>query len=278
MQRKIATREDILRFESLSADDLKFQDYSEENATAFEARRRELSPSKKTYKRTTIDNKIHILRERAESYNMLLAPNERIYTLDGVILFGSYINSENDVIGGLDIGVLCTYAGIDVDEIQGNVRLYLHDNDYGVPAGRKPGDCISSALKNKLSAYGYDKMISYLRYGRKSNRDGSRLNFLKLHRIDHVINYCNEKNEMPYIFYGKYYWLCRNDEHKCNDLDNSIEFFREQFRKHETKAPFSDISAEAKVEYEKIKVLRKKMEKRLLDSKEEYNKRRGKHH
>lgn len=277
MQRKIATREDILRFESLSADDLQFQDYSEENATAFESRRRELSPSKKTYKRTTIDNKIHILGERAESYNMLLAPNERIYTLDGVILFGSYINSENDVIGGLDIGVLCTYAGID-DEIQGNIRLYLHDNKYEVPKGRKPGECISSVLVSRLSNYGYDKMLSYLKNGGKTDCSSARLNFIKPQRIDQVISSSYAKNEMPYIFYGKYVWLCKNDEHKCDNLDNSIEFFREQFRKHETKAPFSDISAEAKVEYEKIKELRQKMEKRLLDSKEEYNKRRGKHH
>ncbi|WP_022756221.1 hypothetical protein [Butyrivibrio fibrisolvens] len=278
MQRKIVTREDILRFESLSADDLEFQEYSEEKATAFEARRREVSPSKKKYKRETIDNKIQILRERAESYNMLEFEYKRVYSLDGIILFGSYVNSNNDMIGGLDLGILCTYVGTDVDEIQGNIRLYLHDNKYKVPDGRNPGDCISGLLKSKMSAYGYDKMISYLRYGRKSNRDGPRLNFLKLHRIDQVMNSCTEKKEMPYIFYGKYFWLCRNNEQKCDVIDNNIKILREQFREHEIKAPFSDNSSEAKVEYEKIKKLHQKMEKRVLEAKEEYNKRRGKPH
>lgn len=36
IQRRIATREDILKFESLSADDFEYQDYSEKNAVAFE--------------------------------------------------------------------------------------------------------------------------------------------------------------------------------------------------------------------------------------------------
>ncbi|WP_022754717.1 hypothetical protein [Butyrivibrio fibrisolvens] len=278
MQRKLITREDILRFESLSADDLEFQEYSEENATAFETRRRGVSPSKKTYKRETIDNNIQVLRERAESYNMLAVDYKRVYSLDGVVLFGSYVNSNNNMIGGLDLGILCTYVGSDVEEFQGNVRLYLDDSKYDVPDGRNPGDCISSLLKSKMSAYGYDKMISYLRYGKKSNCDGPRLNFLKLHRIDQVMVPCNEKKEMPYIFYGKYIWLCRNDEQKCDDLDNNIKILRKQFREHEIKAPFSDNSSEAKVEYEKIKKIHQKMEKRLLEAKEEYNKRRGKPH
>lgn len=51
------------------------------------------------------------------------------------------------MIGDLDIGILCSYNGVDIQETQGNIRLYLHNSGYEVPDGRNPSDCIANTLK-----------------------------------------------------------------------------------------------------------------------------------
>ncbi len=248
MGRRRVSLEEQLRFDALSADDPEFQDYSEENAAAFESRRRELAFTYKKFKRETIEKNIQVLKDRAEKYNELLELDERVYTLDGVVIFGSYINSDNLNVGGLDIGILCTYVGYDSDETQGNIRFYLHRYGHSVPDGRKPGDCISklSLVKNKLCRYAYDEMLKYLKYGRKIREDGPILSFIKEHRVDQVLESCNENSEMPYIFFGKYSWLCRNNLEKCDAIDRTVIVLREQFLKHELRAPFADISDAAK--------------------------------
>lgn len=272
MGRRRVSLEEQLEFEALSADDSEYQTYSEENAAAFERKRREMASVNKKFKRSTVEKKIQVLQDRARSYNELLELDERVYKLDGVVLFGSYINSDNQTIGGLDIGILCTYVGYDTDETQGNIRFYLHNYGHIVPDGRKPAECISkfSLVKNKLCRYGYDEMFKYLKYGRKI-REEPILDFIKEHRINLVLESCNKNCEMPYIFYGKYSWLCRNNEEKCAELDKTVFDLREQYLKHELRAPFANISDAAKeklMERNKVEQTESEDNNGLLDTSE----------
>lgn len=66
------------------------------------------------------------------------------------------------MIGDLDIGILCSYNGVDIQETQGNIRLYLHNSGYEVPDGRNPSDCIANTLKKKYNNYGYEAVVKYL--------------------------------------------------------------------------------------------------------------------
>lgn len=78
------------------------------------------------------------------------------------------------------------------------------------------------------------------------------MTFLRAYRIDQVLDSCIKDKEMPHIFYGKYIWLCRNDEDKCAAIDILAKNLREQFKRHEIRAPFFKQAAKAKEELGKI--------------------------
>ena len=73
----------------------------------------EKQEKKKTYKRGTADNALKIVKDR------IILANEQdnfVYYIDKAVLFGSYVNSDKQILRDIDIALYLSPKQTDIDE------------------------------------------------------------------------------------------------------------------------------------------------------------------
>lgn len=139
---------------------------------------------KERYLRSTITAKLPLLRQRAYEFNDIPL-HKRLFSIDGVIAYGSYCNSEREKIGDLDIGILYSYHGDEVELFNGeprrykSCRIYLDEVEHD-PAAYDYGPDEIKAIANKKFGidispsspyyYAQNKMMNYLKNGKNGGR------------------------------------------------------------------------------------------------------------
>ena len=192
---------------------------------------------KERYLRKTIASKLPLLRERAYDFNDIPL-HERLFSIDGVVAYGSYCNSDREKIGDLDIGILFSPHGDELLFPEESVRLkscriYLdkveHDPrayDYG-PEELQHGVMQKFGMDKIMSRtgpyfYAENNVAAFLKKG----IDGPKLNFLEIHEMKEAIELAEDSGEIPFMFYGNFMWIARCDEEKCQEIDRKVEGWR----------------------------------------------------
>ena len=73
----------------------------------------EKESKKKIYKRSTADNALEIIKNRIVLANK---QDSFVYYVDKAVLFGSYVNSDKQVLGDIDIALYLSPKRADIDE------------------------------------------------------------------------------------------------------------------------------------------------------------------
>jgi predicted nucleotidyltransferase len=100
----------------------------------------------KTYKRSTAKKALEMIKEKIEEAN---AREDFVYQIDKTVLFGSYINSQRETLGDIDIALYLSPKRIDIDEISLNRK---RANDVGFS-----GDFIIECI------YGKEEVAKYVK-------------------------------------------------------------------------------------------------------------------
>jgi predicted nucleotidyltransferase len=132
---------------------------------------------KRKYKRQTAEKALEMVKQKIIEVN---DNSEFLYYIDRAILFGSYINSDKEYVGDLDIALYTTFKGKKSKELEMNKKRAA-EKDF-------QGNFVLSFI------YGKEEVAKYIRNGKQ---------IISLHNGNQAEKNSKRHKEKNYIYWDK---------------------------------------------------------------------------